>query len=543
MTRPGKDWVVWAIRAITLAGVRPRITVLAFLAGALAACAEEVTVNVSVAPGLKYDPARFAVAPGDRVTVVFHNGDEMIHNFVVTAPGARLKVVSAALELGADGPGRNFVPGLKEVLWSTPAMSPGETARLAFTAPSQEGVYPYVCTFPGHGFVMYGAMYVTRGGLPPAESDPNIPPVVAPAKELKDGLLTVGDRPLVSRTFLPDCGPAALAVGLPGGQSYCFDAGSCRLRYAWKGGFVDNTEQWAGKGDLWSKVDGRIYYRAPAAPWLRIGAADHIPEARWHGYRLVQGYPQFLYTLDGTEVSELIRPRPGGGGLEITFAIPSAPGPVYLVVDKDGGASVVSSAGRWIGPLLTLAPGEAQRFTITLTERVGIEPLGYWSMNDALWASEVDPEPGVVGRAFTPGGLGGSTRVLDSGIKASELSGGATLMAWVKTKGAAGGFAPVFSAGPSFVVLCPVADNRWHHVVMTFAPGGAAGRLYIDGADRGEAGLRLPAANASLEIGSAGGRFLSGLLDEVRIYDRVLPGPEIAATYRREAEEGKLLPQ
>jgi plastocyanin len=506
--------------------------------------AAEVTVKVAVAPGLKYNPARFAVAPGDHVTVVFRNGDEMIHNFVVTAPGTRLKVVSAALELGANGPGRNFVPDLKEVLWSTRAINPGETTTLAFTAPALEGVYPYVCTFPGHGFLMYGAMYVTRGDLPAADSDPNIPPVVAPAAELKDGLLEVGDRPVVSRTFLPDCGPAAVAVGMPGGQSYCFDAGACRLRYAWKGGFVDNTEQWAGKGDIWARVVGRIYYRAPATPWLRVGAQDHVPEPRWRGYRLVHGYPQFLYTVDGTEVRELIRPRPGGGGLEISYEIPSAPGPVYFVVDRDGGASVASSAGKWSGPVLTLAPGEAGSFTITLTERPGVEPLRYWSMNDAIWGTEVNPEPGVVGRAFTPGGLEETPRVLDSGIKASELAGGATLMAWVKAgvKGSQPS-APMFSAGPSFVVESPVQDNRWHHVAVTLAQGGADGRLYVDGADRGAAGLRLPANDARIEIGSSAGRFLSGLLDEVRIYDRVLAAPEIAATYRREAEEGKLPPQ
>jgi len=479
------------------------------------------------------------------VTVLFHNGDEMIHNLVVTAPGERLKVVTAALALGAEGPGRNFVPDLKEVLWAARTLNPGEDTKLTFTAPAEEGVYPYVCTFPGHGFVMYGAMYVTRGGLPPLESDPNVPPVVSPADEVRDGLLKVGDRPLVSRTFLPDCGPAAVAVGMPGGQSYCFDAGACRLRYAWKGGFVDNTDQWDGKGDLWSIVVGRIYYRAPAAPWLRLGAPGHVPEARWHGYRLVNGYPEFHYTLDGIGVRQQIHPRPGGGGLDISYEISSVPGPVYLMTAPDGGAECgavfSSSAGTWNGPLLTLTAPEAAHFTVTLTERPRVEPLRYWSMNDSPWSSEVSPAPGVVGRAFTPGGLGGAPHVLDSGIKASELSGGGTLMAWVRAKpgvGAGAGVAPVFSAGPSLVVPPPSLDGRWHHLAVTFAAGGAGGRLYVDGADRGEAGFRLPSTDADFEIGSAGGRFLSGLIDEVRIFDRVLPPAEIEAVYRREAAVG-----
>lgn len=523
---------------------------LAGLALALAAKAGEVTVRIAVAPGFKYDPPRFAVAPGDRVTVVFSNGDEMIHNFVLTAPGERLKVVSAALALGADGPGRNFVPDLKEVLWSTRALNPRETATLTFTAPMAEGIYPYVCTFPGHGFLMYGAMYVTRGVLPPLESDRNIPPAPAGA-ETREGLLKVGDKPVVSRTFLPDCGPAAVAVGLPGGQSCCFDAATCRLRYAWKGGFVDNTDQWAGKGDAWSKVVGRIYYRAPADRWLRLGSPDRVSDARWHGYRLVQGYPQMRYALDGAEVTELIRPRSEGDGLEILYEMPSAPGPVYFVIDEEGGATFTSSAGTWRGPVLALTAAEAARFTITLTERPRVEPLGYWSMNDALWSSRrVDPEPGVIGRAFTPGGLGGARHVLDSGIKVSELGGGATLAAWVKVRPSpvAGEKKPkmaetlaVFSAGADFIVASPVRDGRWHHLAVTLPAGGAPAHLYLDGSDQGPADLRLPAGDAALVIGSVGDRFLNGLLDEVRIYDRTLPAAEIRALYRREAIAGHLL--
>jgi plastocyanin len=525
-----------------MGSMRLGFALLAALASATAFRAAEVEVDVSVAPGLKFDPARFAVAPGDRVSVVFYNGDEMIHNFVITEPGERLKVVTAALALGADGPGRNYVPDMKEILWSTRALNPTSTTTLIFTAPEKEGIYPYVCTFPGHGFLMYGAMYVTRGEMPPIETDPNIPPNLSAAIQPKDGLIKVTDRPVVSRTFLPDCGPAAIAVGLPGGQSYCFDATACRLRYAWKDGFVDNTDQWAGKGYLWGKVVGRIYYRAPAAPWLRLGSQDHIPAARWHGYRLVNGYPEFQYSLDGAEVSELVRPLPAGGGLEVSFEIPSAPGQVFLVFDPEGGATASSSAGKWSGGTLELSHDEARHFTVTLAERPKAEPLGYWSMNDALWSNEVEPEPGVVGRAFTPGGGERRKQVLDTGIKASDLAGGGTLMAWAKVGGGdSKAFAPIFSAGRTLVVQCPVRDNAWHHVVVTFPPGGAESRLFVDGVDKGASGLTLPTAAASFEIGSAGDKYLSGLIDEVRIYDRVLDAAEIEATYRREAIQANLI--
>lgn len=506
-----------------------------------AAQAGDVTVQINVAPGLKYDPERFAVSPGDHVTVEFHNPDEMIHNFVVTAPGQRLKVVSAALQLGNNGPGRNFVPDLKEVLWSTRALNPGESTSLSFTAPAEEGVYPYVCTFPGHGFVMYGAMYVTRNALPPIETDPNVPPVVATINEVRDGLLRVGDHPVVSRTFLPDCGPAAIAVGMPGGQSYCYDASGCRLRYIWKGGFVDNTDQWAGKGDLWSSVVGRIYFRAPRAPWLRLGRPDHIPVYRWLGYRLVAGYPQFLYTVDGSETHELIHPT--AAGVTISFDIPKAPGPVFLVVDGAGGATITSDRGKWVDSTLSLSASDAARFTVTLEERPKAEPLGYWSMNDALWGAEKDPEPGVVGRAFTPGGLERTPRILNSGIRVSSLKEGGTFMAWVKENKGGPELAPVFSAGSSFVIQARAKDDHWHHLTVVYPRSGGQGRRFIDGALEGPETEKLPAADLPLEIGSEGGRFLAGLLDEVRIYDRELPDSEIETIYRREAKEGGIIPK
>src|SRR5690606_40117498 len=44
-------------------------------------------------------------------------------------------------------------------------------------APEKSGAYPYVCTYPGHGFIMYGVMYVSHDqNMPPELEDENIPP-------------------------------------------------------------------------------------------------------------------------------------------------------------------------------------------------------------------------------------------------------------------------------------------------------------------------------------------------------------------------------
>ena len=55
--------------------------------------------------------------------------------------------------------------------------------------------------------------------------------------------------PYVYRILMPDAGPAAIAVSLPQKLSYCWDAGACRLRYAWQGDFIDPIDYWDKKGE------------------------------------------------------------------------------------------------------------------------------------------------------------------------------------------------------------------------------------------------------------------------------------------------------
>src|SRR5262249_37087453 len=41
-------------------------------------------------------------------------------------------------------------------------LQPRDVQKLSFTAPAKAGVYPYVCTYPGHWRRMYGALYVVE---------------------------------------------------------------------------------------------------------------------------------------------------------------------------------------------------------------------------------------------------------------------------------------------------------------------------------------------------------------------------------------------
>ena len=122
----------------------------------------DTTITVSTAPGLRFDPAQFRVKPGARVKLVLVNGDDMLHNLVVTRPAKLEEVNQASLQLGLKGESQNYVPVTPDVLVHTRILEPAQSDAIYFQAPSAPGEYPFLCTFPGHGFTMRGVMHVVR---------------------------------------------------------------------------------------------------------------------------------------------------------------------------------------------------------------------------------------------------------------------------------------------------------------------------------------------------------------------------------------------
>ena len=111
-----------------------------------------------------FDKDRLAVGAGKPVEVVFENNDLMPHNFVVTKPGA-LEEVGQISEATATQPGaleRGYIPKSDKVLVASRLLQPRDGQTIRFNAPTRPGVYPYVCTYPGHWRRMYGALYVVE---------------------------------------------------------------------------------------------------------------------------------------------------------------------------------------------------------------------------------------------------------------------------------------------------------------------------------------------------------------------------------------------
>jgi azurin/glucose/arabinose dehydrogenase len=130
----------------------------------------DLKVNVfvikAVPEQLKYDTTEITVEPGKPFEVIFENPDLMPHNLVFVQPGA-LQAVATAVQAQApdklDKQGRAYVPDNdSRILGATKLIEAGGKETLRLVAPSKEGVYEYVCTFPGHWAVMQGKLVVKR---------------------------------------------------------------------------------------------------------------------------------------------------------------------------------------------------------------------------------------------------------------------------------------------------------------------------------------------------------------------------------------------
>lgn len=131
---------------------------------------DTVEVRISCEPErMLFTTRQFTVAPDQPVKLVFTNPDATDHNLVITQPGAMAEVGMAANEMARDPKNAtsDFLPESKRdlILEATPMIGPTRKSLvhvLRFHAPSEPGIYPYVCTFPGHWIVMNGQMVVAR---------------------------------------------------------------------------------------------------------------------------------------------------------------------------------------------------------------------------------------------------------------------------------------------------------------------------------------------------------------------------------------------
>ncbi|WP_343522373.1 plastocyanin/azurin family copper-binding protein [Pedobacter sp.] len=120
------------------------------------------TIVLGTKPGLKFDLTNITLKAGTKVKLTFKNVDDMLHNFVLTTPGSGNAVGEMALKMGLDGEKYDFVPATPKVLAYTSLLQPGKSDTIYFTVPKTPGVYPFICTYPGHYMVMKGQIKVIK---------------------------------------------------------------------------------------------------------------------------------------------------------------------------------------------------------------------------------------------------------------------------------------------------------------------------------------------------------------------------------------------
>ncbi len=114
---------------------------------------------------MQFSKTEFTVQAGSEVTVLFRNVGEMPkaamgHNIAFLAKGVDPDAFSASAQ---RHPQNEYIdPELQhQVLAATRILGPGEEQVLRFTAPSERGDYPFVCSFPAHTMAgMKGIMKV-----------------------------------------------------------------------------------------------------------------------------------------------------------------------------------------------------------------------------------------------------------------------------------------------------------------------------------------------------------------------------------------------
>jgi azurin len=119
-------------------------------------------LELTAGKNLTFSTRSLRAKAGESVQLTFTNPDVVPHNWVLVRPRSLSAVGNLANGLVADpeAVARQYVPRTDDVLFYTDIVPPQESFTIFFRAPREKGVYPYLCTFPGHWMVMNGELLV-----------------------------------------------------------------------------------------------------------------------------------------------------------------------------------------------------------------------------------------------------------------------------------------------------------------------------------------------------------------------------------------------
>lgn len=182
--------------------------------------------------------------------------------------------------------------------------------------------------------------------------------------------LLVRDEPVVFRTFIADSSTRSIAVGLPGGVNYVFDAEQCRVRFAWSGEFLDVAKVWTGRGGGQAAALGKRFFTAPDGHPLRIGNPEAEPTVRFRGYRLVNKFPEFDFEVNGVPVRQRVRKATAEDSLDWEFELGQTSETVWYMTRNGISTTFASGIGQLENGRLRLTPG-TRRFEVMVSQGKG----------------------------------------------------------------------------------------------------------------------------------------------------------------------------
>ena len=123
----------------------------------------EIMENSNLGEYTKTSGWNIIVKRNQPLLIEFNNPDATPHNFVLVQPNALEEVGLAANNMAKDpiaAKNGKFIPESNKIITHTKMLKQGETEFLRFKAPRKPGIYPYLCSFPGHWTIMKGNIIV-----------------------------------------------------------------------------------------------------------------------------------------------------------------------------------------------------------------------------------------------------------------------------------------------------------------------------------------------------------------------------------------------
>ncbi|MEZ6038248.1 MAG: PA14 domain-containing protein [Planctomycetota bacterium] len=173
-------------------------------------------------------------------------------------------------------------------------------------------------------------------------------------------------HPVVMRVHVEGAASRTIAVGLPGGMNYCFDAARCSVQFGWAGAFLDVGPDRNARGGQPCRTLGPRFAVGDVGFPLRTATGAERP-VRFRGYRTGH-LPAFDLDWDGVAVSWAIAPAAEGIGLDYTFAFATpTTESMRFVIDADG-LQLSSTLGAVEGGTLVV-PANTRTFSVQVQSK------------------------------------------------------------------------------------------------------------------------------------------------------------------------------